>query len=121
MAAAQGTEATAPAVLGSATRLRIVLYFGGLLVLMGFPGNVIGVPVSFFLKNKLHLAAHQLAIFGLIASLPVYFAVAFGFARDVWSPFGRGDRGYVMAFGVLAALQCVGFAFAPPVYATFLA
>jgi Na+/melibiose symporter-like transporter len=110
-----------PTALGSVTRLRIILYFGGLLVLMGFPESVINIPISFFLKNKLHLAAHQLAIFGLLAAIPAYFAVLFGFARDVWSPFGRGDRGFVMSFGALGAGLCAGFAFAPPVYATFLA
>jgi hypothetical protein len=116
-----GAEAAAPALLPAATRWRIILYFGGLLVLMGFPENVISIPISFFLKNRLHLAAHDLAIFGLIAATPAYFAVAFGFARDIWSPFGRGDRGFVMTFGALGALLCVGFAFAPPIYATFLA
>ena len=125
MAAAEvlepGLGATSPAVLGSTTRLRIVLYFGGLLVLMGFPENVINIPIGFFLKNKLHLAAHELAIFWSIAAIPTYFAVAFGFARDVWSPFGRGDRGLIMMFGALGAVLCAGFAFAPPVYATFLA
>ena len=125
MAAAEvletGLGATSPAVLGSTTRLRIVLYFGGLLVLMGFPENVINIPIGFFLKNKLHLAAHELAIFWSIAAIPTYFAVAFGFTRDVWSPFGRGDRGFVMMFGALGAVLCAGFVFAPPVYATFLA
>ncbi len=52
-------------------RLRIILYFVGLLFLMGFPENVISIPISFFLKNKLHLAAHELAIFGLIAAIPI--------------------------------------------------
>jgi Na+/melibiose symporter-like transporter len=73
------------------------------------------------LKNKLHLAAHELAIFGLIAAIPAYFAVVFGFTRDIWNPFGRGDRGFIMMFGALGAVLCAGFAFAPPVYATFLA
>jgi len=113
-------ESVAPAPLPVATRWRIIFYLGGLLVLMGFPENVISIPISFFLKNKLHLAAHELALFGLIAAIPAYFAVAFGFARDLWSPFGRGDRGYVVTFGALGAALCVGFAFAPPIYATFL-
>ncbi len=125
MAAAEvleaGLGAPTPAVLGAATRLRILLYFGGVLVLMGFPDNVINIPIGFFLKNKLHLAAHQLAIFWSLAAIPTYFAVAFGFARDVWNPFGRGDRGLIMMFGALGAALSAGFAFAPPVYATFLA
>ena len=72
MATAEGLEAApeAPSALSAAARFRIIAYFGGLIVLMGFPGNIIGVPVGFFLKNKLHLAAHQVAIFGLISSIP---------------------------------------------------
>jgi Na+/melibiose symporter-like transporter len=116
-----GLGAPSPAVLETGTRLRILLYFGGILVLMGFPENVINIPIGFFLKNKLHLAAHQLAVFWSVASIPTYFAVAFGFARDVWNPFGRGDRGLIMMFGSAGAALCAGFAFAPPVYATFLA
>jgi Na+/melibiose symporter-like transporter len=123
MATAEALEgrSEAPTALSAAARFRIILYFGGLVVLMGFPDNIIGVPVSFFLKNKLHLAAHQVAIFGLISSIPVYFAVVFGFTRDVWSPFGRGDRGYLVLFGMLGAALCAGFAFAPPTYATMMA
>jgi MFS family permease len=106
--------------LPAATRLRILVYFGGGLVLMGFPGPLIGIPLSFFLKNKLHLAAHELAIFGTIAAIPTYFAVVFGFVRDRWSPLGRGDRGFLMLFGVLGGLMSAGFAFAQPVYSTLL-
>jgi Na+/melibiose symporter-like transporter len=113
--------AARPDVLDRATRLRIMLYFGGVLVLMGFPENVINIPIGFFMKNRLHLAAHQLALFWLIAAIPTYFAVVFGFTRDLWSPFGRGDRGFLMLFGALGAALCAGFALAPPVYATFLA
>jgi Na+/melibiose symporter-like transporter len=110
----------APSALSAAARFRIIAYFGGLIVLMGFPGSIIGVPVGFFLKNKLHLAAHQVAIFGLISSIPVYFAVAFGFTRDVWSPFGWGDRGYLVLFGAFGAALAAGFAFAPPTYAALM-
>ena len=47
---------------------------------MGLPENITGIPISFFLKNKLHLSPHQIAIFYLIASIPAYCAVtAFGF------------------------------------------
>jgi hypothetical protein len=115
------TAAEAPTALSPAARFRIILYFGGLVVLMGFPSSIIGVPIGFFLKNKLHLAAHQVAIFGVISSIPTYFAIAFGFTRDVWSPFGRGDRGYLVLFGALGAAFAAGFAFAPPTYAALMA
>jgi hypothetical protein len=38
-------------------------------VLLGFgspAGGLIGLRISFLLKNKLHLKAHEMAIFGLI-------------------------------------------------------
>ena len=89
------------AELPGATRRRILFYLAGLFVLIGFAnpsGGLIALPISFFLKNKLHLAAHQVAFFSLCAHIPVYFAFAFGFARDTWSPFGKGDRGFLMIF-----------------------
>jgi hypothetical protein len=107
--------------LSAATRRRIVLYFAGLIVLLGFPESLIGLPISFFLKNKLHLTPHQMAGFGLIASCPVYFALVFGFVRDIWNPFRQGDRGFVMLFGALGAVTCLAFSLAPPTYATLLA
>jgi hypothetical protein len=118
---ALGTPRPTASELSSVTRRRILLYFAGLIVLLGFPGSLINLPISFFLKNKLHLAAHELALFGLIANIPVYCAVAFGFTRDVWSPFGRGDRGFVMLFGALGAITCLSFAFASPTYQMLLA
>ena len=100
--------AAPPAGLSAADRRRIGLYFAGLIVLLGFPENLMSIPISFFLKNKLHLAAHQVAVFFLIAAIPVYFAFAFGFIRDIWSPFGSGDRGFIMLSGAVGALACVG-------------
>ncbi len=42
-----------------------------------------GLPISFFLKNKLHLKAHQVAEFQLIGAIPTYLSFLFGFARDI--------------------------------------
>jgi hypothetical protein len=114
----------APIALPGSTRRRIILYLGGLFVLLGFgapAGGLIGLPINFFLKNKLHLMAHQVALFGLIAAAPAYFAVAFGFVRDVWNPLGMRDRGYMAIFGALGAVTCLYFAFAAPTYGALLA
>jgi hypothetical protein len=81
----------APAGLSAAVRWKIFLYLGALLLLMGFGsphGGLIGLPISFILKNKLHLKAHELALFSLVASAPAYVAFVFGFARDTFNPFG---------------------------------
>ncbi|MFO1108903.1 MAG: MFS transporter [Bradyrhizobium sp.] len=112
-----------PTDLPSATRRRIFLYLGILIVLLAFggpSGGLIDIPISFLLKNKLHLQAHEVAGFRLIAAVPLYFAFAFGFIRDIWNPMGMRDRGYMLLFGSLSALLYVGFAFAPISYGTLL-
>ena len=109
--------------LSAATRLRIFAYLGVLIVLLGFGapgGGLIGLPVSFFLKNKLHLQAHEVASFGLVATAPVYVGFLFGFARDRWNPFGMKDRGYMVLFGSICAGFYVLFAFTPLSYLTLM-
>src|SRR6476659_369541 len=115
--------AIAPTNLSLATRQRIFLYLGILIVLLAFggpSGGLIDIPISFLLKNKLQLKAHEVAGFRLIAAVPLYLAFAFGFIRDIWSPFGMRDRGYMLLFGGVSALLYIGFAFASIVYGTLL-
>jgi Na+/melibiose symporter-like transporter len=112
-----------PAPLPGATRRRIIVYLVGLFVLLGFgapTGGLIGLPISFFLKNKLHLMAHQVAIFALISHTPMYLAFAFGFARDIWNPLGMRDRGFMVIFGAVSAAVYLFFAFTPPTYGSLL-
>jgi MFS family permease len=115
--------AATPSVLPAGVRKRILIYLGVLLVLLGFgspAGGLIGLPISFLLKNKLHLEAHEMAIFSLIAGAPSYVSFLFGFARDTWNPFGMRDRGYMVLFGGLCAGVYVLFAFAPVTYQSLL-
>lgn len=87
-------------------RSRLLAYGAVVLVLVQFAvpyEGLIGLPVVFFLKNKLGLSAHGVATFNLIASIPLFVGFLFGFLRDTWSPFGRGDRAYVVLFGLLTA------------------
>ncbi len=115
--------AVAPTSLPAATRQHIFLYLGILIVLLAFggpSGGLIDIPISFLLKNKLHLQAHEVAGFRLIAAVPLYLAFVFGFIRDIWNPFGMRDRGYMLLFGGVSALLYVGFAFAPITYGTLL-
>jgi Major Facilitator Superfamily len=115
--------AASPAALPAGVRARILAYLGVLLVLLGFGspgGGLIGLPVSFLLKNKLHLEAHQMAIFGLIVGAPSYVSFLFGFARDTWNPFGMRDRGFMVLFGGLCAAVYGVFAFMPVTYQTLL-
>ncbi|HKM64882.1 MAG TPA: MFS transporter [Acidisphaera sp.] len=113
----------APEVLPTPVRRRILVYLGVLIVLLAFGapgGGLIDVPLSFLLKNKLHLSAQQVATFRLIAAIPLYLSGLFGFARDVRDPFGRGDRGFFMLFGGVTAALYVAFAFVPVTYGTLL-
>jgi MFS family permease len=113
-----------PLVLPAAVRVRILLYLGVLLLLMGFGapgGGLIGLPISFLLKNKLELKAHETAIFSLIAGVPSYLSILFGFARDTWNPLGMRDRGFVVLFGGLCSVVYLLFTFVPVSYRSLLA
>src|ERR1700753_995550 len=104
---------TAPAALPLPVRQRIFLYLGVLIVLLalGSPaGGLIDIPVSFLLKNKLHLEAHQVATFRLVAAIPLYLSFVFGFIRDSWNPFGMRDRGFMLLFGAVSAALYALFA-----------
>ena len=118
---AAGTIPTSP--LPPSVRQRIFLYLGVLIILLslGSPfGGLIDIPISFFLKNKLQLEAHDVANFRLVAAIPLYLSCVFGFVRDTRNPFGMGDRGFMVLFGGISAALYVVFAFTPITYATLL-
>ena len=105
-AAAAAGIATLPTPLSQSVRQRIFLYLGVLIVLLAFGspfGGLIDIPVSFFLKNKLHLEAHEVAVFRLVSAIPLYLSCVFGFVRDTWNPFGMRDRGFMVLFGAVTA------------------
>ena len=111
------------APLSQSVRQRIFLYLGVLIVLLSFGspfGGLIDIPISFFLKNKLHLEAHEVAVFRLVAAIPLYLSCVFGFIRDTWNPFGMRDRGFMLLFGAISAGLYVFFAFTPITYVTLL-
>lgn len=127
MTSERPTLAEAPeisAALPVAARARIFAYLGGLIILLAFAdpnGGLFDVPVSFFLKNKLHLEASEVATFRLISAIPLYLSFLFGLARDNWSPFGMGDRGFIALFGGAGCVAYLGFAAVPVSYWTLLA
>jgi len=117
------TAAVAPVFLPQLVRAKIFLYLGILIVLLSFgsPGSgLVDIPISFFLKNKLHLTAHEVAYFRLVAGIPLYLSCVFGFVRDTWSPLGMGDRGLMLVFGAVTAVLYAIFAFTPVTYVTLL-
>jgi len=109
--------------LSDARRLQAFAFGGLLLVLMNFSspaGGMIDIPVTFFLKNRMHLQSNELAVFKLWIGLPLIVGFVFGFIRDRWSPFGGGDRAHLMVFGAATAAIYGGMALANPTYAVFL-
>jgi BT1 family len=122
-AATAAAAAIAAAPLPYSVRRKIFLYLGLLIVLLGFgspSGGLIDIPITFLLKNKLHLEAHELAQFRLVSAIPLYLSFVFGFIRDTWNPFGMGDRGFMLLFGAITAALYVLFSFTPVTYATLL-
>ncbi len=116
--------ATTAIDLSPAVRRRIFLYLGILIILLAFgapSGGLIDIPVSFFLKNRLHLTAPEVAHFRLIAAVPLYLSFVFGFIRDIWNPLGLGDRGFMLMFGGISAVLYLLCASMPMGYLTLLA
>jgi hypothetical protein len=115
--------ATAPSRLSPSARRSIFLYLGLLIVLLAFggpSGGLIDIPISFLLKNRLHLEAHEVAHFRLIIAIPLYLSFVFGFIRDAWNPLGMRDRGFMLLFGGISALLYVIFAFTPMTYSMLI-
>src|SRR3984957_81085 len=91
-----------PTVLSGQARRKIFLYLGILIVLLAFgspAGGLVDIPISFLLKNKLLPQDHEAAGFRLVPAIPLSLALAFGFIRDIWNPFGMRDRGFMLLFG----------------------
>jgi hypothetical protein len=95
-AATVAAVAIVPAVLPRSVRQRIFLNLGVLIVLLAFgspSGGLIDIPISFFLKNKLHLKANEVAEFRLVAAHPplsiIYFRVHPRHLESLWDPRPR--------------------------------
>ncbi len=113
--------AAAPLPLGRRVRLLTYAAIPSLLFNVAATYNgFIALPTTFFLRNRLHLDAAQVATFALIMSIPLMAGFVFGFLRDRWSPFGKGDRGHLIAFGLATAAIYVAMGVLPPSYDLFL-
>lgn len=109
--------------LRGSARTRAYVFIGALYFLTNFASPSLGLvdlPVSFFLKNRLHLDAHATAMFRLVLSLPMIFGFVFGFLRDSWNRFGRGDKGHLVLFASATAATYGVMALLPPTYAVLL-
>jgi MFS family permease len=77
------------------------IYFGALtsLVYLAAPSSyLVDITTSYMLKNQLHASANSVSMFRLLTAIPMYISFLFGFARDLWNPFGLRDRGYFLIF-----------------------
>jgi len=83
--------------------------------------GLIGVPIQFILKNQLHLHPTQVSLFGFLTDGPYFFGFAFGFLRDRWRPFGKGDSGYFVFVPLLMGLVFVLLAYVPHTYGILVA
>jgi hypothetical protein len=101
--------------------LSIFLYFGAstiILLLVAPDGSWLDVSTAYLLQMQLHASPEQISGFRLLSGLPMYIGFLFGLVRDVWSPFGLRDRGYLRLFSVLTAAILAGLAALDIHYAT---
>jgi hypothetical protein len=119
----EASEVAPVTVLPAARRLQVMAYGGLILLLLQFAApyeGLIGLPITFFLKNKLHLSANAVAQFNVLTAGPLFLGFLFGMLRDRWSPFGTGDRGLLVMFGLITGAIYAAVAFVAPSYAVLL-
>jgi MFS family permease len=97
-------EAQSPS-RASAMQWEVLAYFAILNVAVGLgsPLGIAAIPISYFLKDSLHLTPLRLAIFLAIASIPIAFGFVFGFMRDRYRSARWGDRQYLLLSAVIGA------------------
>jgi MFS family permease len=66
---------------------------------------MLGIPISYLLKDHFHLRPVQTATFWAVTSSPFCVAFLFGFLRDRFRSTLGGDRGW-LALGSAAAVAC---------------
>ena len=111
------------APLPGSERFRLLSHAGLLLLLLSLAApwaGLVSIPVAFFLKNRLHLSANETAQFNLWVSIPLYLSFGLGLVRDRWNPFGAGDRGHLVLFGLATALVFAVIAALQPTYAVLM-
>lgn len=105
--------------LPTGEKWKIFFYLGVLVFLLNFASpfsSLIDVPLTFLLKNKLNLPAHETAEFHLVVGIPLFLSFVFGFLRDRWDLFGMKDRGMLVFFGFITALLYFLAALIPMTY-----
>src|SRR5260221_10756097 len=70
---------------------------------LGSPQGIASIPISYFLKDSLHLSPVPFAVFVAIVSIPVGVGFMLGFIRDRLRSDRWGERQYLLAGAVVAA------------------
>src|SRR5271156_6997804 len=93
-----------PGAAAPAMQFEVLSYFAILNIAIGLgsPLGIAAIPLSYFLKDSLHLSPVRLAGFLAIATLPVCFGFVFGFVRDRWRSARWGDRQYLLVCALAA-------------------
>jgi MFS family permease len=95
-----------PQTVGDTPRMQfeVLAYFGILNIAIGLgsPLGIAAIPISYFLKDSLHLTPVRLAVFLAIVSIPVCAGFMFGFIRDRWRSSRWGDRKYMLVCALVA-------------------
>ena len=103
----ESASAPEPPAYGAAPAMQVEVlsYFAilNLAVGLGSPLGIAGIPITYFLKDQLHLSPVRLAVFLAVASIPVCAGFAFGFIRDRWRNANWGDRQYLFVCALAAA------------------
>ena len=108
-----------PTLVSRRTTYYVAFYSIVLMVLFNLAvAGLIGTPVSFILKDK--VTPVQLSFFGFFTDSPYFVGFLFGFLRDQWRPFNKGDRGYFFFVPLLMLPVCMWIAFSPHTYANLV-
>lgn len=97
---------------------RHLFFYATLLLLLFNLGSqgVTGPAVQSILQKGLQLPPTKQAIFSSLTDIPNILGFLFGFLRDRWRPFRRGDRGYFLLFPIALAFVNFQLASAPFTY-----
>ena len=105
-------EPVAPTILpgpdpgnGAKMQWEVLAYFAVLNIAIGLgsPLGIAAIPITYFLKDNLHLTPVQLAVFLAVGTAPVCIGFVFGFIRDRWRSARWGDRHYLLVCAIAAA------------------
>jgi hypothetical protein len=106
-------ERTPPRRIGG---LAVVIAIGMFTTGFGWPGIIGELPFNGLLKDRLHLAPHEVTSFWAVATIAWYCKPFIGLITDAYPFAGTRRRGYMLWGSVAAGFAWLGFAIVPPAY-----